>query len=215
MAAASGADIAGHVVTKPHGRVQSGWHALSVSGEVLILQLLFVLASLPLVTVLPAAVALQRSLHQLVVLKTPRPAENFILNLRWSLRRFWLAGLLAPLAVTAITGAGLFWWSATTPVRWIALVVVCCAGGLALVGYLALLAAAATTPTESRFKDVGRAALHLVRRGPLALAAALVLHLVWLALAVRFPTILLVGSGLVPAGIIWFVVDRPASRDHA
>jgi hypothetical protein len=34
----------------------------------------------------------------------------------------------------------------------------------------------------------------------------------WVLFVVRFPTLLLVGSGLIPAGIVWYVVARPMSR---
>src|SRR3954449_3033594 len=82
--------------------------ALTRLGEVLILQLLFLVASVPVVTVLPAAMALQRSLSEQLS-GTPRPAATFVSHLSWTLRRFWLTGLLLVVGVVVGAVAWQFW----------------------------------------------------------------------------------------------------------
>jgi hypothetical protein len=203
------------IVMKAQDRTQTTWDALSRAGEVLTLQLLFVLTSLPIVTVVPAALALQRSLHQLLVLKAPKPSPLFFENFRWAVRGFWVVGLGAALGVATISSAGVFWWSTTLPGRWIPLSLVCLVGGLALAGYLSLLAVATTAPAVCSLRRAWPAVLHVLSTRSLALALAVTLEIIWLNFAVRFPTILLIGSGLVPAGIVWHLVARPWSQDDA
>ena len=68
-----------------------------VAGDILLLQLLFVVASLPVVTMLPAALALQRSLGATFVEGRPRPAKVYWENFRWAMVRSWKVAVLLPL----------------------------------------------------------------------------------------------------------------------
>jgi hypothetical protein len=189
----------------------SPFAALTWLGEVLILQLLFVVAALPIVTVLPAAVALQCSLDELLARRSGRPVTTFVRNLGWSLRRFWLPGLLLVLGLVVGVVAFWFWSARPTPARWLAVGALAGLGIAAGVGYLALLAAVTSrriiVPDADR-RAVVVVALDLLRSRAPQLAMAAVLTVGWLFVMMRLPTLALVGSGLVPALITWFFVGR-------
>src|SRR4051794_14606932 len=185
-------------------------------GEVLALQLLFVAASLPIVTALPAAAALQRSLYDRRSGHQGAYVSLFLGHFRWSTRRLWAAGLLLPLIYTIVVAAGLFWSGTATPLRWIGLGVVCAGAGLAGATYLAVLAASATSPASARGIALWRDSLASLFAKPLRLALATGLSGFWIVLAVRFPSLLLVGSGLAPAAIVaWVVLPGPVTRTRA
>lgn len=68
---------------KAHSKGAAVVAAFDVTGEALLLQLLFVVISVPLVTMLPAAVALQRSFHQVILEDKPGTFRRFMSEFSW------------------------------------------------------------------------------------------------------------------------------------
>jgi hypothetical protein len=187
-----------------------------VAGDILLLQLLFVVASLPVVTMLPAALALQRSLGATFVEGRPRPAKVYWENFRWAMARSWKVAVLLPLFMIAAAASIFFWLAADGAVGSIALMILIPLYGMAVAGYVAVLAAVLeTSALETSALDTGNAmdgpgdwlrrawALSPDRAIPLALSV--VVMATWLLLLAKLPTLVLVGTGLVPAGLAWWV----------
>jgi hypothetical protein len=185
-----------------------------VAGDVLLLQLMFVVASLPVITMLPAALALQRSLGDVFLEGRPRPARIYWENLRWAVVRSWKVALLLPLFTVLAAASLLFWLAADGPVGIVALSILMPMYGVVVAGYIAVLAAVLqTTGTlQTRAfdsKDGPRewlqSALSLAPGRALPLALSVVVMATWLLLLAKLPTLVLVGTGLVPAGLAWWV----------
>ncbi|NUP73077.1 MAG: hypothetical protein HOQ07_00220 [Sinomonas sp.] len=178
--------------------------AATAAGEALLLQICFALASLPLVTVLPAAVALQRSLREVFVGHDRASAARFGRHFVTALRQTWKIAVVPPaFALVAIVSAA-FWASAGGVLSAVALSLLAAACGAATAAYLAFIAAAAMLPRAARLHRCAFAAWALARRRPLQYAGAVVLSATWALLMGRAPTLLLVSSGLVPAALAWW-----------
>lgn len=176
----------------------------TAAGDALLLQICFVLTALPLVTVLPAAIALQRSLREVFVGGAPASAARFGLHFLAALRQTWKIAVVPPaFGLVAIVSAA-FWASAGGPVGTIALGLLAILSGAAASAYVALVAAAATLPRAAHLRRCALTAWALARRRPLQLAGAVVLSATWALLMARLPTLLLVSSGLVPAALAWW-----------
>lgn len=182
---------------------------LSTIGDLLALQLLFLLSCVGIVTIVPAAIALQRALPSALSQEHPAIARRYWKNLVWAVRRFWLAGL-GVCAVGLMLAFGLlFWASAGGPVRVIALALMVPLAGLLVALYLCALAVLQDAPDDLSTCGLVEAAwLRLLQR-PLRAAGCLLLLVTWLLLLVRLPTLVLVGTGLVPALLAWWL-SRPA-----
>jgi hypothetical protein len=101
-----------------------------------------------------------------------------------------------------------FWANAHGPVRIFALAVLIPLTGMILGLYLSGLAILPAAPETSTFKSLFRSANLFLLRRPLPVAGGVVVLLTWFALASQVPTLLLVGSGLVPA-LTAYALSRP------
>jgi hypothetical protein len=194
-----------------------------VAGDILLLQLLFVVASLPVVTMLPAALALQRSLGATFVEGRPQPAKVYWESFRWAMVRSWKVAVLLPLFMIAAAASILFWVAADGAVGSIALMILIPLYGMAVAGYVAVLAAVMETsaletsavetsalrrPVDHAMDGPGgwlRRAWSLAPDRAMPLALSVIVMATWLLLLAKLPTLILVGTGLVPAGLAWWV----------
>jgi hypothetical protein len=184
------------------------------TGDVLLLQLIFVVASLPVVTLLPAALALQRSLGDVLLESRTHPARLYWENFKWALSRSWKIAVLPPLFTVLAAASILFWLAAGGPLGTVALCILIPLFGVVVAGYIAVLAAVLQTtgvaPTAANGGIAGprewlRRALALAPGRSLQLALSVVIMATWLLLLTKLPTLILVGTGLVPAGLAWWV----------
>lgn len=166
-------------------------------GSALILQLCFVLCAIPVVTILPSAVALQRSLDDYRTGEQTglRPFVNH-LSRAWT--QYWRLSVVATPVVLAWSASLAFWASTGSSVGRVALGVMFAWSGLGAATYLALLAGSTTIPSETGVAGLRRA-VSLVVSHPLRALAGLALLWSWLIVLAAIPTLALVGSGLVPA----------------
>ena len=205
--------------------------ALTLVGDVLLLQLSWLVASLPVVTAVPAAFALQRCLTE--VLDDARADDapgdaghggvgwrtgtgggrGFFRRFVTALGRLWPLGVAAPVVLAAFAFSALFWISAEDPPRVIALAVLLPLGGLMLAVYLGMLGAATAHDERTGVRDLVRAGWRTVVLRPLRAAACIVLLVTWLLVLSRLPTLVLITSGVVPALAAYWLARSP--RDAA
>lgn len=185
--------------------------ALEVVGEVLLLQILFLLFSLPLVTVVPAAVALQRVFRQVILEDKPGAARRFSREFSWAWSRVGLPGALAVILAAAAAFSIFFWLSIPGLPGTVALCIIVPLCGVAIAFYLALLAAAMETDASTTRRDMWDASLKIVLTRPLPLGACVLTLATWGILALRLPTLIPLGSGLVPALLTWLLIRKQAS----
>ena len=96
-------------VNPPARRGETVFSILSTVGDVLLLQLYFLVCCVGIVTIVPGAVAVQRTLPVALGQEVPGISRLYWRNLLWAVRRFWLAGLgVCALAVMLVIGL-LFW----------------------------------------------------------------------------------------------------------
>lgn len=183
----------------PAGRTATVIAVLSMVGDVLLLQLLFLVLSVGVVTLFPAAFALQRVLPIAIGQEHAGLARRFWAEFTWALRRFWLLGLgLCALAVAAVT-ALLFWAATADPVRIIALAALIPLVGAGVGLYIAVLAVLPRVAADTGVRALIRTGSEFLTRRPLAVAGAVIGLATWFLLVLRLPTLIAVGSGLVPA----------------
>jgi len=179
-------------------------------GTALILQLAFVAFALPIVTTAPAAVALQRQLADLQRGERAGFAP-FAREFARSWRASWPLGIAAA-AVTAGFAAGIpFWYAATFPFARVGLGLLVCLLGLAGALYLNVLSAAEVM-RAARWRRWLDAGFDHLARNPLRSLSALIVLGAWLVALAYAPTLVLVGSGLVPALIARYLLAPPANR---
>lgn len=184
-------------------------------GDALQLQLLFVLASLPIFTVLPAAVALQRTLAPVLTeRRTQGISRYFFRELAWAWRRCWPFGLLLPL-ITAIAVLSILFWLAADPFPGlVVLAIIIPLVGLGCAYYLAFLAASGSAAPDAQRKDLRVEAVRIMGKRPLQHAAGVLALIAWSILLLYLPTLALLGSGLVPALISWVAAQGiPSAKD--
>jgi uncharacterized membrane protein YesL len=196
---------------KAHSKGAAVVAAFDVTGEALLLQLLFVVISVPLVTMLPAAVALQRSFRQVILEDKPGTFRRFMSEFSWAWKRLALAGIATALLAVVAAFSILFWLSTPGALGTAALCVIIPLCGAAAGLYLALLAAAMEADNETSGRNLWEAALQLVLRRPLPLGGCVIGLATWGVLALRLPTLIPLGSGLVPALLAWLLVRRQVS----
>jgi len=182
---------------------------LSLVGDVLTLQFLFLLCSFGIVTLVPAAFALQRVLPEAIGQEHPGLARRFWRQFRWAFRRFWLVGLGLYFGSIALVFGILFWLSTAGPVRVLALAVLIPFSGLLVGLYLSALAVLPGVGDDVTVRSLLRAANAFLVRRPLPVAGVVVALVTWLLLLVRLPTLFVIGSGLVPA-LLAYWISRPA-----
>jgi hypothetical protein len=173
-------------------------------GDALQLQLLFVLVSLPIFTVLPAAVALQRCLPPVLTENGTRGISRlFFGELIRAWRRYWPFGLLLPLIAAMALLSILFWLAADPFPGLLVLAIIVPLVGLGCAYYLAFLAAAGSSEPDAHANDVRVEAVRIMGQRPLQHAVGVLALIAWSILLVFLPTLALLGSGLVPGLISW------------
>lgn len=186
-----------------------------VMGDVLLLQILFLVTSLPLVTLLPAAVAFQRAFRLTVLEDRPGVARSFFDQFRWAWRRIGVAGILVPLGLGAAVFSILFWLSTPGTLGTFALCVLVPLCGAAVGGYVAFLGASMDADPDVSRRALLDRTVKLALNKPLALAGIVIVLATWGLLALRLPTLIPIGSGLVPALLVWLLVRKDlADADH-
>ncbi|NOL44938.1 DUF624 domain-containing protein [Kribbella sandramycini] len=175
------------------------------------LQLASLVLSVGIVTTFPAAFALQRVLPDAISQDRPQLMRRYLREFVWAFKRFWLAGLGLYVG-GAMLAFGLAFWAFTDgPVRIFALAVLIPLTGMILGLYLSGLAVLADAEEDATFKSVFRQANLFLLRRSLAVAGAVVGLLTWFALASQLPTLLVIGSGLVPA-LLAYWLGAPGRR---
>jgi uncharacterized membrane protein YesL len=178
---------------------------VSLVGDLLMLQLLFLICSVGIVTLVPAAFALQRVLPDAIGQEHPALMRRFWRQLRWAFRRFWLAGLGLYVGSIALVTGIFFWISTNGPIRFVALVVLIPLTGLLVGLYLSALAVLQEVGDDITPRTLLQTANMFLLRRSLAVAGGVIGLATWLLLLVKVPTLFIVGSGLVPALLAYFI----------
>ncbi|WP_426225793.1 DUF624 domain-containing protein [Pseudarthrobacter sp. DSP2-3-2b1] len=179
-----------------------------VVGDVLLLQILFLLVSLPLLTLVPAAIALQRALRKTVIEDRPGVTRVFFSEFRWAWTRVGVLGISVPVFMAAAVFSILFWLASPGGVGIVALCVIIPLCGAVAAGYVALLAAAMAADETITRRGLLENARTLVFTRALPLAGTVIALCTWLLLTFRLPTVIPIGSGLVPAFLAWLLVRK-------
>ena len=182
--------------------------ALETVGDTLLLQILFLLVSLPLFTMVPAAVALQRALRKTVIEERPGVARAFFREFSWAWPRVGYPGLAAPVAIAAAVFSILFWLATPGVPGLLALCVIIPICGIGAAAYVALLAVSMVAEDNATRRELMGSIRGMVLANPLPLAGCVVVLSTWLLLALRLPTLIPLGSGLVPALLAWLLVRK-------
>ncbi|MEU8227269.1 DUF624 domain-containing protein [Kribbella sp. NPDC048915] len=190
------------------GRTNTVLSKLAVVGDLLMLQLVFVVISLGILTVFPAAFALQRLVPDAISQEKPKLLRRFFGEFGRAMKRYWLPGFGLWTGGVLLAFGLSFWAYAEGPVRIFALAVLIPLTGMILGIYLSGLAILPAAPQDATFKELFRSANLFLLRRPLPVAGGVVVLLTWFALASQVPTLLLVGSGLVPA-LTAYALSRP------
>jgi uncharacterized membrane protein YesL len=198
------------------GRTNVVLSKLSMIGDLLMLQLVFVVCSFGIVTLYPAAFALQRVLPEAIGQEHPHLMRRFWRQLKWAFPRFWLAGL-GLYAGSIALAFGLFFWAQTGgPIRIAALAVLIPLTGMIVGLYLSALAVLPQAGEDITPRSLFRAANLFLLQHSLGIAGGVIALLTWFALLSQLPTLFLVGSGLVPALLAYWIsrtTDRRPKKD--
>ncbi|WP_160141964.1 DUF624 domain-containing protein [Arthrobacter sp. SLBN-112] len=182
--------------------------ALETVGDTLLLQVLFLLVSLPLFTIVPAAVALQRALRKTVIEERPGVARSFFGEFSWAWSRVGYLGLAVPVAMAAAVFSILFWLATPGAAGVLALCIIIPICGIGGAAYVALLAVSMVAEDDVTGPELVRSVRGLMLAKSLPLAGCVVVLSTWLLLAFRLPTLIPLGSGLVPAFLAWLLVRQ-------
>jgi uncharacterized membrane protein YesL len=194
------------------GRTGAVLSKLSMIGDLLMLQLAFLVCSVGIVTLYPAAFALQRVLPEAIGQEHPGLLRRFWRQFKWAFPRFWLAGLGLYFGSIALA-FGLFFWASTNgPIRIVALVILVPLTGMIIGLYLSALAVLPDAPEDSTPRSLFRAANLFLLRRSLAIAGGVVGLATWFALLTRLPTLFVIGSGLVPALLAYWISRTTNAR---
>jgi uncharacterized membrane protein YesL len=172
---------------------------LSMVGDLLMLQLVFLVLGFGIITLFPAAFALQRVLPDAISQDRPALMRRFFKQFGWAMRRFWLSGFGLYAGGVMLAFGISFWAYSGGPVRVFALAILIPLTGMILGLYLSGLAVLPEVDDTATMKSLFRSANLFLLRRPLPVAGGVVILLTWFALASQVPTLLVVGSGLVPA----------------
>jgi uncharacterized membrane protein YesL len=172
---------------------------LAVVGDLLMLQLAFLVISLGVLTLFPAAFALQRVVPDAISQERPQLMRRFLGEFRQALKQYWLFGFGLWTGGLMLAFGISFWAYASGPVRIFALAILIPLTGMILGLYLSGLAILPQASPTAPIKELFRSANLFLLRRPLPVACGVVVLLTWFALASQVPTLLVVGSGLVPA----------------
>lgn len=178
---------------------------LTVIGDLLMLQIVFLVLSLGIVTLYPAAFAFQRVLPDALSQEHSQLLRRFFRQFKWAFPRFWLAGLGLYFGSVALAFGLLFWANTDGPIRIVTLAVLIPLTGMIIGLYLSALAVLPEAAEDSTPKTLFRAANLFLLRRSLAVAGGVVALATWFALVARLPTLFAIGSGLVPALIGYWI----------
>ncbi|ADB29487.1 protein of unknown function DUF624 [Kribbella flavida DSM 17836] len=185
---------------------------LSTAGDLLMLQLAFLVLSVGIVTLFPAAFALQRVLPYAIGQEHPSLLRRFWGEFRWAFRHFWLAGLGLYFGGVALAFGLLFWASTGGPIRIFALAVLIPLTGMIIGLYLSALAVLPDTAEDATPRSLFRAANLFLLRRSLAVAGGVIGLATWFLLVGRLPTLFVIGSGLVPALLAYWISRTTTNR---
>jgi uncharacterized membrane protein YesL len=187
---------------------------LSLVGDLLMLQLVFLLLSVGIVTLFPAAFALQRVLPYAIGQEHPALMRRFFAEFKWCFKRFWLSGLALYFGGAALA-FGLFFWASTNgPVRIFALAVLVPLTGMIVGLYLSALAVMPKAEDDATTRTVFRSANLFLLRRSLPVAGGVVGLATWFLVVGRLPTLFVIGSGLVPALLAYWISRPPRPRQE-
>ncbi|MGZ0149404.1 DUF624 domain-containing protein [Kribbella sp. WER1] len=181
---------------------------LSVVGDLLMLQLAFLVLSIGILTLFPAAFAMQRVLPDAISQERPKLLRRFFAEFKQMMKQHWLPGFGLWTGGLMLAFGISFWAYAAGPVRIVALAILIPLTGMILGLYLSGLAILPEAPATATMKTLFKSANLFLLRRPLPAAGSVVILLTWFALASQVPTLLLVGSGLVPA-LTAYWLSRP------
>lgn len=195
------------------GRVAGG---LNVIFDLLLLHFCFLIASIPVVTVVPAAIALQRSIDDNFLRQETSIVSTFAKHFRWAFGRFWVTSLVVLAYGLLLFGSIYLWGSFAGGLRVVGLTIVIAFGLLSGALYLAGLAwvSSAELTREKQGKNVTKVATPAWRqlwngarerlaRQPVGLVLCTLSLGGWLLLMVRILPLALFGFGLVPALLVY------------
>src|SRR4051794_18569774 len=194
------------------GRTNTVLAKLSVVGDLLMLQLVFVVLGLGIITFFPAAFAMQRVLPDAISQDRPKLLRHYFGQFAWAMKRFWLSGFALYVGSVMLAFGISFWAFAQGPARIFALVVLIPLTGMILGLYLSGLATLPDAADDATMKTLFRSANLFLLRRPLPVAGGVVVLLTWFALASQVPTLLVVGSGLVPALTAYALSTKPREK---
>ncbi|HET6986429.1 MAG TPA: DUF624 domain-containing protein [Kribbella sp.] len=180
---------------------------LSMIGDLLMLQLVFLVLGFGIITLFPAAFALQRVLPDAISQDRPALMRRFFKEFVWAMRRFWLSGFGLYAGAVMLAFGISFWAYSGSAMRVFALAILIPLTGMILGIYLSGLAILPDAPESATMKTLFRSANLFLLRRPLPVAGGVVVLLTWFALASQVPTLLVVGSGLVP-GLTAYWISR-------
>lgn len=181
------------------GRTNTVMAKLSTIGDLLMLQLVFLVLGFGIITLFPAAFALQRVLPDAISQDRPQLMRRYFKEFGWAMRRFWLTGFGLYAGGVMLAFGISFWAYSGGAARVFALAILIPLTGMILGLYLSGLAVLPDAPETATMKTVFRSANLFLLRRPIPVAGGVVILLTWFALASQVPTLLVVGSGLVPA----------------
>lgn len=184
---------------------------LDVLGNALILQLLFFLFSIPIVTAAPAAVALQREWDDFLAGRKTT-VRSYLNAFRVAWKTSWPLGILFPIVLVLYVVALEFWRSAE---GWIGALGFGLLLGLGFVGgayYLALLVVSSRLHGERWLAWFAPALGEVLQRSPRYILGIVPL-IAWFAVLWFSLPLLLVGSGIVPAAIAHAAGSRWPARE--
>lgn len=167
-------------------------------GNLLVAQLAFVVCSLTILFLIPAAVALQRTMEAILVEDENSVLRCFARELHGAVRPYLAAGLALSLLSGMLTVSIFFWAATGGPPAVVALIVLIPLAGMLTAGYLTALAVLAG-PERPPLRATLFLAAQRLRNQPLHAGACVVVLVTWGLLMIKLPTMALIGSGLVPA----------------
>lgn len=188
-------------------RTNSVLAKLSVVGDLLMLQLVFLVLGIGIITLFPAAFALQRVLPDAISQERPALMRLYFKQFAWAMRRFWLSGTGLWAGSVLLAFGITFWTFSGGGARIFALAILIPLTGMILGLYLCGLAVLPDAADTVTMKSLFRSANLFLLRRPLPVAGGVVVLLTWFALASQVPTLLVVGSGLVP-GLTAYALSR-------
>jgi len=192
-------------VDQAGGRTNAVLAKLTVVGDLLLLQLTFLVVSAGIITLFPAAFALQRVLPEAISQERTGLMRLFFREFVWAFKRFWLSGFGLYVGGVMLAFGLAFWANADGPVRIFALAVLIPLTGMILGLYLSGLAVLRDAAADATMKTLFRQANLFLLRRSLPVAGGVIGLLTWFALASQVPTLLVIGSGLVPALIAYWL----------